>query len=37
MAFNELITHPMALPVVLPLLAGFLCLLIPNAAGVVRA
>ena len=37
MAFNELITHPMALPVSLPLLAGLLCLLIPNAARVVRA
>jgi formate hydrogenlyase subunit 3/multisubunit Na+/H+ antiporter MnhD subunit len=37
MAFNELITHPMALPVSLPLLAGLLCLLIPNAAGALRA
>ena len=37
MAFNELITHPMALPVSLPLLAGLLCLLLPNAASALRA
>ena len=37
MAFNELITHPMALPVSVPLLAGLLCLLIPNTASAVRA
>lgn len=37
MAFTELITHPMALPVSLPLLAGLLCLLLPNAANTLRA
>ena len=37
MASIPLITHPMALPVLVPLLAGLLCLLIPNAAGRLRA
>ena len=34
---TQLITHPMALPVVLPLLAGLVCLLIPNRAGKLRS
>ena len=33
----ELITHPMLLPVTLPLLAGLLCLLIPRFADNLRA
>lgn len=31
------LTHPMALPVVFPLLAGLVCLLLPNAAARLRA
>lgn len=31
------LTHPMALPVLVPLLAGLLCLLVPNAARRLRA
>ena len=34
---NQLITHPMALPVVFPLLAGLVCLLIPNVASKLRS
>ena len=32
----SLITHPMAIPVLLPMLAGLLCLLIPNPASRLR-
>jgi len=35
--FTQLITHPMALPVVFPLLAGLVCLLIPNRASGLRS
>ncbi len=34
---NQLITHPMILPVVFPLLAGLVCLLIPNATRGLRS
>lgn len=34
---TELLTHPMVLPVVFPLLAGLLCLLIPNVASGLRS
>ena len=34
---TQLITHPMALPVVFPLLAGLLCLLIPERANSLRS
>jgi len=33
----QLITHPIALPVVFPLLAGLVCLLIPNLASSLRS
>ena len=35
--FTQLITHPMALPVTFPLLAGFVCLLIPRFADSLRS
>ena len=34
---DQLITHPMVLPVTFPLLAGLVCLLIPNFANGLRA
>ena len=34
---TPLITHPMALPVIFPLLAGLVCLLIPNSAARLRS
>lgn len=34
---TQLTTHPMALPVIFPLLAGLVCLLIPNAAARLRS
>ena len=34
---NQMITHPMVLPVVFPLLAGLGCLLIPNVANRLRS
>ena len=34
---KQLITHPMAMPVVFPLLAGLVCLLIPNKASSLRS
>jgi formate hydrogenlyase subunit 3/multisubunit Na+/H+ antiporter MnhD subunit len=37
MASVQLITHPLALPVVFPLLAGLVCLLLPDAASRLRA
>jgi formate hydrogenlyase subunit 3/multisubunit Na+/H+ antiporter MnhD subunit len=37
MASLQMMTHPMALPVIFPLLAGLVCLLIPNIAAKLRA
>jgi len=34
---TQLITHPMALPVIFPLLAGLVCLFIPNVASKLRS